>query len=90
MRRIPLFLLDLFYLQCQCQRRRSLNKVCSCFVKLKFVVFSPMHAYRDVELVCALSPVDRKRVGGVCGCVGAADREGLKVQAEAADPLLVG
>ncbi len=30
MRRIPLFLLDLFYLQCQCQRRRSLNKVCSC------------------------------------------------------------
>ncbi len=35
MRRIPLFLLDLLYLQCQCQRRRSLNKVCSCFI-LKF------------------------------------------------------
>ncbi len=30
MRRIPLFLLDLFFLQCQ--RRRSLNKVCSCFL----------------------------------------------------------
>ena len=49
-----------------------------------------MRAYRDVELVCALSPVDWKRVGRVCGGVGAADREGLKVQAEAADPRLVG
>ena len=44
MGRIPLFLIDLFYLQCQCQHRRSLNKVCSCFLAHDSVTLSVIHS----------------------------------------------